>query len=120
MSGDARISRLRPGRRTDIRRENERAILQALRDGMFYSTQGPEIKSISVEGDDIRVECSPCSRINFIANRYNGHCIRSKKADLTEGEWKNAKGWLIPTTYFRIECIDEQGRIAWSNPIYRP
>lgn len=58
--------------------------------------------------------------INFIANRYNGHCIRSKKADLTEGEWKNAKGWLIPTTYFRIECIDEQGRIAWSNPIYRP
>ena len=29
MSGDARISRLRPGRRTDIRRENERAILQA-------------------------------------------------------------------------------------------
>ncbi|MFO1204055.1 MAG: TetR/AcrR family transcriptional regulator [Tabrizicola sp.] len=29
MSGDAQISRLKPGRRTDIRRENERAILEA-------------------------------------------------------------------------------------------
>ena len=29
MSGDAQISRLKPGRRTDIRRENERAILDA-------------------------------------------------------------------------------------------
>jgi len=29
MSGDAQISRLKPGRRTNIRRENERAILEA-------------------------------------------------------------------------------------------
>jgi TetR/AcrR family transcriptional regulator len=29
MNGDAQISRLKPGRRTDIRRENERAILDA-------------------------------------------------------------------------------------------
>ena len=29
MSGDAQISRLKPGRRTDIRRENERPILEA-------------------------------------------------------------------------------------------
>ena len=29
MSGDAQISRLKPGRRSDIRRENERAILEA-------------------------------------------------------------------------------------------
>ena len=29
MSGDGQISRLKPGRRTDIRRENERAILEA-------------------------------------------------------------------------------------------
>jgi TetR/AcrR family transcriptional regulator len=29
MSGDAQISRLKPGRRTDIRRENERVILDA-------------------------------------------------------------------------------------------
>jgi TetR/AcrR family transcriptional regulator len=29
MTGDAQISRLKPGRRTDIRRENERAILDA-------------------------------------------------------------------------------------------
>jgi TetR/AcrR family transcriptional regulator len=29
MNGDAQISRLKPGRRTDIRRENERAILEA-------------------------------------------------------------------------------------------
>jgi len=29
MSGDAQISRLKPSRRTDIRRENERAILEA-------------------------------------------------------------------------------------------
>jgi len=29
MASDAKISRLKPGRRTDIRRENERAILDA-------------------------------------------------------------------------------------------
>ena len=100
------------------RENSESAILDSLRAGLFYSTQGPEIHSIAVGEDGIRVECSPVKRINFIANRFNGRVVRAAEGEsLTTAEWAS-RGWLIPVTYVRIECIDAAGRTAWSNPIY--
>jgi hypothetical protein len=40
------------------------AILSAIRNGSFYSSQGPEIKSIVIRGRKIKVACSPVMRIN--------------------------------------------------------
>ena len=92
------------------------AILQAIRAGRFYSTQGPEIKSVKIRGREIRVACSPAARINFVSNRYRGACFFAGKGAL------RGAAWSVPEDcrYVRIELADKTGKMAWSNPFYFP
>ena len=91
------------------------AILQSLRDGLFYSSFGPTIHDISIDGKTVTVHTSPATQINFIGQR-----------------WAGAKTWAMTTPaittatyqltgreqYLRIECRDIEGRWAWSNPMF--
>jgi hypothetical protein len=91
------------------------ALLQSLRDGLFYSSFGPTIHDISIDGDTVTAHTSPASQINCIAQR-----------------WAGAKTWAMTTPtitaasyqltgreqYLRIECRDIEGRWAWSNPMF--
>jgi hypothetical protein len=90
------------------------AILKAIRKGNFYSSQGPALKSITIRNREIRIACSPVSRINIMANRYRGCCFFAKT-----GKLKGAR-WIIPQgyRYVRVELVDKSGKMAWSNPIY--
>jgi len=90
------------------------AILSAIRNGSFYSSQGPEIKFIAVRGREIKVACSPVMRVNFITNRTNGCSIFAATPRLKEAVWTVPKG----NTYARIELVSVFGKIAWSNPIF--
>lgn len=89
-------------------------ILNAIRRGCFYSTQGPEIKDITVRGRQIKVVCSPARRINFIANRWQGAVFEVAGRPLTKAVWSAGQ----ESTYVRVECVDQQGRTAWSNPVF--
>ena len=89
------------------------AILEALRAGRFYATQGPEFHNISIEDGLITVETSPVSRISFCSNLYwvDDRC-RSGRG-LTREVYR-----IRPNERFvRIRIIDENGRMAWSSPI---
>jgi len=90
------------------------AILSAIRNGSFYSSQGPEIKSIVIRGREIKVTCSPVTRINFIANRSSGSSISAATPRLKEAVWTVPQG----KTYARIELVSASGKMAWSNPIF--
>ncbi|MFH1477900.1 MAG: CehA/McbA family metallohydrolase [Verrucomicrobiota bacterium] len=90
------------------------AILAAIRNGSFYSTQGPEFKTIAICGREIKVVCSPVMRINFIANRSNGCSIFAATPRLKQALWTVPQG----NTYARIELIGASGKMAWSNPIF--
>jgi len=92
------------------------AIFTAIRKGKFYSSQGPVIKSIIKHNREIRISCSPVARINFMANRYRGHCFFAKTGKLKSASWLIPKGYR----YVRIELVDASGKMAWSNPIYFP
>ncbi|MCK4308323.1 PHP domain-containing protein [candidate division WOR-3 bacterium] len=90
-------------------------ILEALEEGDFYSSCGPIIKDISIDGNGkIKVSCTPVVRINFICDRTSGKVFRAEKgssltkAEVTLGEVK----------YVRVECIDKEGMAAWSNPFF--
>ena len=89
-------------------------ILAAIRNGSFYSSQGPAIKSIVIRGREIKVACSPVRRINFITNRSGGSSISAATPRLKEAVWTVPKG----KTYARIELVDVFGKVAWSNPIF--
>ena len=64
-----------------------KAILQAIRGGDFYATQGPLIKDIGVARRRVRVRCSPVKRINFIANRSEGAVCTAAAGPLCEAEY---------------------------------
>ena len=89
------------------------AILSAMRQGRFYASQGPEFRNIEVNGREIFVETSPVSRITFISNQFwvKGRCAQGE--NLTERTYTALPG----EKYVRIQITDENGKIAWSNPI---
>lgn len=90
-------------------------ICAAIQQGLFYSSTGPEIYRIEIQGKKAVVECSPVCRINFMCNGWQGHTIWPKDGNpMTTAEVEvrdNAR-------YLRIECVDKLGKIAWSNPFY--
>jgi len=96
------------------RNRTPESILSAIRSGSFYSSQGPEIKSIVIRSREIKITCSPVARINFITNRASGSSISAATPQLKEATWTVPKG----NTYARIELVGVGGKIAWSNPIF--
>ncbi|MFC0219080.1 hypothetical protein FHS82_001749 [Pseudochelatococcus lubricantis] len=89
-------------------------ILEALKAGQFYSTQGPRIEAIAVTGDSIEVSCSPVKGVLAVGCGFK---MSYKFAD----SMTRAVLPLEPLTaspWFRIVITGEDGRRAWSNPVW--
>jgi hypothetical protein len=102
------------------------AILEALRTGAYYSTQGPEIIDLQVvetagsatgaqPGRKVVVRTSPVRSIIFKSQRSRGlRALPSGGELLTEAEF--------PLTgserYVRVEITGPDGKKAWSNPLF--
>jgi len=93
-------------------------VVTALAEGSFYASQGPIIQDLRITengGPCLSVRCSACARIVFHAAGPLGRAV-----------WPSAHGMLTGADmpiqadqlYLRVECIDAQGRTAWSNPVY--
>jgi hypothetical protein len=90
------------------------SLLAALKSGHFYSSQGPELLDIAIEGDQLRVVCSP-ARIVFATGR--GSASRFLRGDgLTEASFPLEP--FVPAGYVRITMVDDLGKKAWSNVIW--
>lgn len=93
----------------------EAAVLSALELGMFYSSCGPRIVDCCVQGDVIHVVTSPVRSIAFVARYSRGMQIHAQPGRLiSEATYMARPG----DGYIRVECTDEFGRVAWSNPIW--
>ena len=90
------------------------AILRALCAGDFYASQGPAFSDCYVEDDHLHIECTPCEEIHIITYPPRGKAVYALDKPLTELDYP-LKG---AETYVRVECIDHEGRTAWSNPIW--
>ena len=87
-------------------------IIEALEQGSFYASTGPEIYDFYVEDGMFHFKCSPCSSI--VLSGDWGYFQRSLGDHITEFSGKlrgNEK-------FIRIQCTDAQGRKAYTNPIY--
>ena len=94
------------------------ALLQALKAGDFYSSQGPQFQTITLEGKHISITCSPVDCITIVCGTSRT-CVRYGK-NITSAEFDLAtleKGWLLekPSQWFRVIAIDQAGKKAWSN-----
>lgn len=88
------------------------SILDAIKRGDFYSSQGPELH-VRREGGKIVVNCSPVDKISFLSNVVwaNGNVLRGE--NLTYGEMEIKP----PQSFVRVEVTDKNGLCAWSNII---
>ena len=88
----------------------QKAILDALRKGNFYASQGPELL-VRREENRVFVECSPCVTVAVMTDSAwsGGRVLRGE--DLTEFsyELKETEHW------FRVQVWDKNGKCAWSN-----
>ena len=88
-------------------------IAQAIRDGRFYASQGPEIHLRRLNRQTIHLTCSPCDKIVFLSNVVwtNGRVFRG--SGMTEATYTVSEG----ETFIRAEVTDKEGRCAWSGII---
>lgn len=93
---------------------NLESILKALKDGAFYASTGPEIYDFYVEDGKAVVKCSPVDRIRF---HYGFAPTRIVDGN---GELIECAEFNVPEyyAYIRAVVIDEEGRKAWTNPIF--
>ena len=93
------------------------AILEALREGRFYSSCGPEIFDFYVDGDKIVVECSPAAKVRLHSDGHPASIVRSEAGDLRRAEFPLVH-WSGPYRFVRAVVIDKDGKHAWTNPIF--
>jgi hypothetical protein len=90
------------------------ALLAALKAGHFYSSQGPELRDVRLEGDVVVVECSAVSSVVAIGHGTGAKAVHGHS--LTRAEVPLAR--LNNSPWVRVAVIDAAGKRAWSNPIW--
>ena len=88
-------------------------LVAALKAGHYYSSQGPEIRDVRIEGDTLRVECSPARGI-FVSGRGAKYASALGQG-LTHAELPIAR---YRGGFCRVTVLDHGGKRAWSNPIW--
>jgi hypothetical protein len=112
------------------------AIMEALRQGHFYASTGPEIYDVQVDGNEVHVACSSAQTIALVADPTKGAQLgagrygpatrarRPRGAQLSQalcdGDSLTGAVFTLRGTerYARIEVTDAQGRRAWTNPLF--
>ena len=93
---------------------SEESLLEALKNGHYYSSQGPDFKNIKVQEGRLEVLCSPVEKI--IVSGYGSATTYKHKSNMESALFNLA---LLPQKkWLRITIIDKKGNRAWTNPIY--
>lgn len=95
------------------------ALLESMKAGRYYSTQGPSLRELLVDGDRLRVETSDAYAISLTGGGDRWQSAEERNS--TDGEpITGAVFDLTPfrSSYCRVTVVDAQGRRAWGNPIW--
>ena len=88
-------------------------ILDALRAGRMYASQGPRFIQVEYTGDTITVDCSPVVRAVFYSNLFWSGKRTFEGDGLTHIEYPIKKG----ERYIRVQLDDADGNSAWTGAI---
>ena len=91
------------------------ALLQALKDGAFYSSTGPEIHAVHWEEREVVVETSAVSTV--IVQGRGSAATSVHGSSMTRASVRLDRFAVSP--WMRVTVIDAAGRRAWVNPVYR-
>ena len=91
------------------------ALLAALKRGDFYSTQGPELRDVRLEGRKVIVESSAVVSVVAMGRGTGAKGVHGASMTRTEVPLDR----LGDSPWLRVAVIDAAGKRAWSNPIWR-
>lgn len=90
-------------------------LLRALKAGAYYSTQGPRIDDVRVDGQQVHVACSSARAVALTG-------IHGWRSDVVIGEPVLREATLdlgrIRSPFWRLTVSDADGRRAWTNPVW--
>jgi hypothetical protein len=89
------------------------ALLAALKAGYYYSSQGPTIEDVKIDGGTIHITCSPAQQIVVSGRAAPSRVTRGTDVTSTSLPLEPFAG-----SYCRVTVVDANGRRAWSNPIW--
>ena len=93
------------------------ALLEALKAGAYYSSTGPELFNVAIDGEELVIESSPVQDVIAVGRGSAAeHAWDESGNGLTTSrlpvEPFRKGGWL------RATVVDGEGRKAWSNPLW--
>ena len=93
-------------------------IMDALKHGMFYASEGPEIKSMRIHDGVFEAEFSPCSKVLLLGERMYGFGGTTKPQEPVTSFKRNLAD--LPKGLLRFQIRDANGKYAWGNPFLNP
>jgi hypothetical protein len=93
----------------------QQEILNSIRRGNFYATEGPSFYSIEYGENTVHVKTSPVTYVRLIGPRRTGKWIDAlDKEPVRQTEFELPQDW----PYARLEIEDAAGKRAWTNPLW--
>ena len=89
-------------------------LLKSLKEGNYYSSQGPKIIDLSITRDKLEVETSPVASVILVG--YGSASIAKHGNEMKKTVINFPKGAKSP--WVRAIVIDQNGKKAWTNPIW--
>ena len=89
------------------------ALLEALKAGHHYATQGPDFRNVAVEADAVVVESSPV--VSVIVQGTGSAATAVHGLSMTRARIPLAR--FASSPWIRITLVDSAGRRAWLNPL---
>ena len=84
-------------------------IYRAMKTGEMYASRGPRIFEISVDGDNLHIECSPVSHIySYMGSKRTKNLHAPRGGSITSADFKIDEG----AKFIRVSVFDEHGKSA--------
>lgn len=91
------------------------ALLAALKAGLFYSSQGPQLNGVHIEAKRVVVESSAVASVIVQGAGTAAQGVHGASMTRTEVPLHR----LRASPWLRVSVIDQSGKRAWSNPHFR-
>ena len=96
---------------------SQEKILEAIRTGQFYSTEGPEFKKLSFKDGIFEAEFTPCSKAVIITNQCCGFGIFDDGGNDARTSIRFDESTLKPGSYLRCQICYKDCKYAWTNTL---
>ena len=88
------------------------SVMNALQNGAFYASTGPELYELYIKDNELHVKCSPVEKICVVTESRS---CKMKLANAGETIEEAVFPLMGNEGYIRVDCRDARGRHAYSN-----